>query len=631
MVAPAYPTKPSPSQTTPAEAASKLASPTPYATSTAMTASAHSASTLLAHGVDAQEHASKSTTEAASPVVEFSEEQDTSAALNPSIAASTGTYPSYSEGAAPSSIRSVMQHELSSLDAPIIATQVSADVPTLASPALPSSGPLNALSILSAAKSNDGSSKGSQAQQWSHIGMSSESSRTEISHTVSLPSVIALGPHAEGQNTDETVISVDPLTIPVQSSAGEVQVGTSGLQAGSAGVPESQAISYGSIGIVVAGPASTTTQELPLTDTTQEWSKITFTAGGEIVTASVQQSGVAVLGEDTTMGVGGSAIPVAEGQTLSIGEDGLLVASQGQTSTLTLAHHSVDLGPATTFVAGSETVTASLQGSSAAILGQGASLQVGGPAIEIGGKTVSLAPAGLLVEDSGQTSSVLLATETTTKPQMATLELGSKTITASLDGPTNLVLDKGSTLTFGGSATIIDSETVSFGSAGLEVASGGHTSIVPLAYSGGEGTSDQAGAEVIVIAGDRTLTAMRRPDHTDEIAVGGTTLSPEGPALTMSGDVWSVTSGGRLVGMNGDMTTTVKLPAITTLEGPDVRTTSATDERSGSRTSASPDPASDGGASPSSTHSEGHHFGVDVHFTLLQLAVSASVAILIGI
>ncbi|KAK3621780.1 hypothetical protein LTR56_022597 [Elasticomyces elasticus] len=176
------------------------------------------------------------------------------------------------------------------------------------------------------------------------------------------------------------------------------------------------------------------------------------TAGSSTYTV-VEQSGSAIIA-GKTLTVGGPALTLDGGQTLSEASNGLIAVDPHRTSTITFSS-----SPQTAVItAGGSAYTAVDDSGSVFIAGK--TLTVGGPALTLeDGQIVSEAVDGLVIEGLSGTHSVALQTAIVNADDSAytALKLGSGTV----------VLD-GRTLTIGGAALTLDSgEVFSEASGGL--------------------------------------------------------------------------------------------------------------------------------------------------------------------
>ena len=158
--------------------------------------------------------------------------------------------------------------------------------------------------------------------------------------------VVATPAPAPATTTQEAVFSAggQPITAYAPSGASTAVVGSTTISVG--GPPATiggQTISLGPSGIVIAsnGQAQTVTFVPPAVTTTKSTSvsvrvvvRAIFVVGGNTYTAYEQAGGKTAVVNGTVISVGGSPVTIS-GQTISLAPTGILVATQGQTSTLT--------------------------------------------------------------------------------------------------------------------------------------------------------------------------------------------------------------------------------------------------------------------------------------------------------
>lgn len=517
--APAYPTEAQPSLSTPAEAASMLASPTPYATRTGDP-------TLL---FNTKWGAASSETSPSSSSVQGSSQhhdQESGSAVSQleseRTEASTITSAEELVAETPSSLLNL--HASHTSDAPLpavvsgaqpgswnegpTAATASASLPThksdptgpsaetdtgskAAQTGLGTSQPGNALSVLSAAYESYLSTETSTA----------------------LPVVVTSSLSMETPTTQSTVLNLGStsLTIIDPTPGGAIIVGTSTVQPGAQVTFDQQTISYGSSGLELVDAGSTSTyvfDPMPTSPKALEEDqdgRETFTIG-RMTVYKLKKTGLAVVA-GTTLSVGGSALST-EGQELSLAPSGLAVASGSGTKLLPF--------------------------------------------------TTAADPPSLNVS-----------------PEVATLTIASSTITATRLAPTAVLVGESQTLQVGGTAYAADDGiALTLGQEGLVIADGDQTSTVLATSRLFPSPSNQT----VITAGGQTWTAapLSKNDGSQVVSIGDTTLYLHGPALTLSGEVLTAASDGRLVVQDSSMTTTVRLPALVSQESAAASTTSGT-------------------------------------------------------
>jgi hypothetical protein len=209
---------------------------------------------------------------------------------------------------------------------------------------------------------------------------------------------------------------------------------------------------------------------------------------------------------------------------------------QAQDSPSSLAGHVADPGPII-FSVGPQTMTVT-PGQPLVVAGSTLSPNA---AITVDGHTYSSGSAGLVVDGT----SVVPLPGSETQASATVVTIGSQVFTASAadpDHPSALMID-GTTLTPGGPIATIGGVAVSAGSAGLVV---GGTQTVPLPNP--ESASAGASSQAVFTLGGSPITVFLPSGTSNAIVVDGTTLSPGGPAATMSGTIVSAGSAGLVVG-----------------------------------------------------------------------------------
>lgn len=282
------------------------------------------------------------------------------------------------------------------------------------------------------------------------------------------------------------VVVVDDLTLSVGGPAATIadsviSVGTNGVVASpiKAGQP---AVTIP----IIAAPEAQPNSAIALTSI----------ANSPIAVFTGQSSAVAVAG--TTLTVGGAAITLS-GYVASIGPNGLIVASQGQsTNTVAIPGEPQPTGALhITAIGGTPVVV--LAGQTGAVIVAGTTLTAGGVAVTIPGIAASVGMNGLVVDMPGQPPSTL-AIAPVLKDGNAMIQItsiGDKPIFLPPSKSATIILD-GITLSVGGAAATISGTVVSVALNGLVLSSAGHAaSTVPLlegqgmvATSPGKVTSD---------------------------------------------------------------------------------------------------------------------------------------------
>jgi hypothetical protein len=192
-------------------------------------------------------------------------------------------------------------------------------------------------------------------------------------------------------------------------------------------------------------------------------------------------------------------------------------------------------------------------------------LHPGGPAIIVGGVTpVSLAPGATVIVVAGSTSQLPQVLLPALGPARAppVLTIGSSTLTP--NAATQFFVAPGQTLTPGGTATI-DGTVVSLASAASFIVIGTSTRLLPFA-------GPVATITPHIVVHGTTITALpsqttsgtpqdnpkhlganpqAEPEPGPTFVIGGQTLTPGGPPITVSGTTLSLAPGGSSVIVNG--------------------------------------------------------------------------------
>lgn len=258
------------------------------------------------------------------------------------------------------------------------------------------------------------------------------------------------------------IFSVDP------SNSGAAIIGTATLKPGDAITIST--LSFSAISTDLADPAS----------------EAVFTLGSQTLSADPTSL---VIGA-TILTPGGPAL-TTNGETISLGASGVVIAGPAGTSTISFA----DPSAKAVFTLGSVLVTAAPTG---VVIGS-VTLIPGGAALTTDGETISFGPSGVAIAGPSGTSTISFSNPSAKIE--ATLALGSETLTAE---PTGLVIGS-STLKIGGPAITTDGEMISLGPSGVVVVGPGGSSTVPfstvvpsasvLQYTGGAVKTWVMGAE----------------------------------------------------------------------------------------------------------------------------------------
>jgi putative intracellular protease/amidase len=249
-------------------------------------------------------------------------------------------------------------------------------------------------------------------------------------------------------------------------------------------------ISAASGGLVVDGSTATYSDQ---TASFVDRQRMTFTANGQIFTASPASSGGAVVIDGTTIAVGQAAATL-HGATISAASNGLVVdgstmAYSDQTAVLADNHR-------LTFTADGQTFTASPTSNGGAIVVDGTTISVGHPAATLNGATISAASNGIVVDGS-----TMSYADASGSGRPAVLTLGSNIATAS-EVSSGVFAIGTVTLTAGQSGTTISGHIVSAASTGI-VVDGASTSTDASGTQGTQGTSSgsQPDATSVTVSG----------------------------------------------------------------------------------------------------------------------------------
>ena len=284
----------------------------------------------------------------------------------------------------------------------------------------------------------------------------------------------------------------------------------------------------------------------------------TLVAGGDPVTVSSQVLSLNPSG--SVLGVGGSLVTLAsqvqpatdttdsDGQTISATSASRYLVS-GLTLIPVASPIAISEVPAATtmifthtpsqrqvFTVGDSLITA--QAASDFLIG-GSTLMPGGPAVTIAGTPVSIDPAG---------ANVVVGSSTLPLHAAATMTIGSSTIVANQAG--NFII-AGQTLAPGSSAITVSGTSISLQPSGLNAIVDGTTLALATNL-----------AHVMTI-GSNTITA----NAANNFLIAGQTLSPGGPALTISGTPISLPTSGPSAVINGSTLALGSAPQVLTIAG----------------------------------------------------------------
>ena len=302
-------------------------------------------------------------------------------------------------------------------------------------------------------------------------------------------STVVLPPSTPADATTGAVLTIGSQTL-TAAPTGLVVGATTLTPGGPALTTAGSTLSLNSQGLVVAGPSGTSTLSFSAISAgpADPISEAVFTLGSQTLTAIPTSL---VIGA-TTLSPGGPAL-TTNGETISLGTSGVVIAGPAGTSTILFADPSAEA----VFTVGSGLVTAAPTG---VVIGS-VTLMPGGPALTTDGETISLGPSGVVVAGPAGMSTIAFSDPGVVTEALFTL--GSEILTAE---PTGLVIGS-STLRVGGPAVTTDGETISLGPSGVVVVGPGGTSTVPfstvvpsasvLQYTGGAAKAFVEGGRVV--------------------------------------------------------------------------------------------------------------------------------------
>ncbi|KAL9095207.1 MAG: hypothetical protein Q9165_002463 [Trypethelium subeluteriae] len=305
------------------------------------------------------------------------------------------------------------------------------------------------------------------------------------------------------------------------SSGQDLTIGSAALTPGaSAQIISDHVVSLGSSGVVVDG------NTVPYSELPARGSPPAFTLNGGVYTAPLP--GQPLIVGSMTLTSGGSAVTLSNGEVVSVGSAGVIIGS----STVPFYTGPGSGAEPSTFSIDGHVYTAPTSGQSLVIGDE--TVSSGGPAITLSdGEVVSIGSKGVVL---GGSSTVPFDTAGKGAPSSETFTIDGHVYTAP---PPGQALTIGSiTLKSGGPAgTFADSHTVSIGANGVVV---GGSSTVPFFTS----TAANPFAPTFTVDG-HVYTA---PQSGRPLTMGSITLSPRGPAATLSdGEVVSLGPNGVVV------------------------------------------------------------------------------------
>lgn len=288
-------------------------------------------------------------------------------------------------------------------------------------------------------------------------------------------------------------------------------------------------------------------------------------AGGVVIGSQTLQPGQATTINGVVVSVpsGGSSIVVGGTNTIAVNPAGPTAAGN---PVLTVGGTPVTAGPSGQFVFGSQILTP------------------GGPAITVSGTVLSLGPSGTIAIVNGATQTLGPAPGNPVITGAPVLTINGQTVAATVvGGTTEFVVGPGTTLTPGGVLTV-----------------GGTTYSLPASASGSvivvngvTSTLNNPGlvtAAAVISLNGQTYSATV-VDGTTEVVIGpGTTLTPGGPAVTISGTTYSLGPSASFIVVNGHTSTIRPATAsasTTGSEAGDSTSSSSSSESSSSTTTTS--------------------------------------------
>lgn len=252
--------------------------------------------------------------------------------------------------------------------------------------------------------------------------------------------------------------------------------------------------------------------------------------GGIVIGSQTLQPGQATTigGVVVSVPPGGSSIVVGGSNTIAINPAGPTAPGN---PVLTVGGTPVTAGPSGQFVFGTQTLTP------------------GGPAITVSGTVLSLGPSGTIAVVNGATQTLGPVPGNPVITGAPLLTINGQTVAATvIGGTTEFVVGPGTTLTPGGVLTV--SGTV------YSLPASGSGSVVVV--NGVTSTLNNPGS--VTVAAILTLNGQTYSatvvDGTTEVVIGpGMTLTPGGPAVTISGTTYSLGPSASFIVVNGHTST----------------------------------------------------------------------------
>ena len=281
--------------------------------------------------------------------------------------------------------------------------------------------------------------------------------------------------------------------------------------------------------------------------------------GGIVIGSQTLQPGQATTigGVVVSVPPGGSSIVVGGSNTIAINP--ARPTAPGN-PVLTVGGTPVTAGPSGQFVFGTQTLTP------------------GGPAITVSGTVLSLGPSGTIAIVNGATQTLGPVPGNPAITGAPLLTINGQTVAATvISGTTEFVVGPGTTLTPGGVLTV--SGTV------YSLPASGSGSVVVV--NGVTSTLNNPGP--VTVAAILTLNGQTYSatviDGTTEVVIGpGTTLTPGGPAVTISGTTYSLGPSASFIVVNGHTSTIGPATVSASTTGSGARNSTSTSSSGSSTT-----------------------------------------------
>lgn len=256
---------------------------------------------------------------------------------------------------------------------------------------------------------------------------------------------------------------------------------------------------------------------------------VTGGPGGIVIGSQTLQPGQAttINGVIVSVPPGGSSIVVGGSNTIAVNPAGPTAPGS---PVLTVGGTPVTAGPSGQFVFGTQTLTP------------------GGPAITVSGTVLSLGPSGTIAVVNGATQTLGPAPGNPVITGAPLLTINGQTVAATVvGGTTEFIVGPGTTLTPGGVLTVSGTVySLPASASGSVIVVNGVTSTL---------NPGPVTAAAILTLNGQTYSATV-VDGTTEVVIGpGTTLTPGGPAVTISGTTYSLGPSASFIIVNGHTST----------------------------------------------------------------------------